>query len=91
MNDNDKISHDETLHPGDVAVVFRANGEIQISHNIESVRDTNHIDGAKDGAPFLMAIACLSMIESEADWDRFLSEAARRVAGMNMPLSKTMN
>lgn len=84
MEDTPLYTHQTELDPGDVAIVFKANGDIQIAHNIETVRLTNVID-AKNSGGFMMALACLVTVEDEALFQQKLQEAATRLARYSFP------
>jgi hypothetical protein len=64
MDDNISITTDFSLDLGDVALIFKPDGNLAIKHNVTDVRLTGMVAG-KDSGGFLLAIACTIALGNE--------------------------
>lgn len=80
----DLIVFDPKLESGDVALVFKKDGDLLITHNVPEVRAGGVVKG-KDAAGFLLAIACTVAMGNEDISSALLVEAARRLEAMSFP------
>lgn len=78
----DLFAHDGTLKPGEVALVLRPDGGVQIAHNVASVRETGLIKGGPTGAGFLMALALVELMGTQT-YMAAMVEASKKLDGLS--------
>ena len=78
------FTHDHELREGDVALIFQADGDIRLAHNIAKVRETNIIKGEDTGG-FILALSLLTMVDDTPAFNDAMKRAGVMLEQLTLP------